>query len=230
MTVSVTSYTPGSRYVCSGDGTFEVGASYQVGGNPLPVEIEDMNGDGYQDLVVMGRASDDISVLLGRGDGTFEERTTAVAPRLAGSSYGGVRVGDFNNDGALDVVSTNYFDPSTDQLQIFIGTPESVATMRYLDLFSQESAQNELVYLEEVRQRVLAERSQQGSNESKVETLMNYLLIASENFKAAESKIKDADIAAEAASLTRLQILQQANTAVLAQINLQPELALSLLA
>jgi flagellin len=45
----------------------------------------------------------------------------------------------------------------------------------------------------------------------------------------AESRIRDADIAAEAAELTRLNILQQAGTAILAQANQQPQLALQLL-
>ena len=46
---------------------------------------------------------------------------------------------------------------------------------------------------------------------------------------AAESRIRDADVAAEAAELTRLSILQQAGTAILAQANQQPSLALQLL-
>ena len=50
-----------------------------------------------------------------------------------------------------------------------------------------------------------------------------------ENFQAAESRIRDADIAQEAAELVRLQILQQASASVLAQANTQPALALQLL-
>ena len=46
---------------------------------------------------------------------------------------------------------------------------------------------------------------------------------------AAESRIRDVDVAHETADLTRNSILQQAATAVLAQANVQPQLALSLL-
>ena len=46
---------------------------------------------------------------------------------------------------------------------------------------------------------------------------------------AAESRIRDVDVAAETADLTRNAIMQQAATAVLAQANAQPQLALSLL-
>jgi flagellin len=53
--------------------------------------------------------------------------------------------------------------------------------------------------------------------------------VARENFLAAESRIRDVDVAAESAELTRLSILQQAGASVLAQANQAPALALSLL-
>ncbi len=55
------------------------------------------------------------------------------------------------------------------------------------------------------------------------------LQVARENFMAAESRIRDVDVASEAAELTRLNILQQAATAMVAQANQQPGLALQLL-
>ncbi|RME59639.1 MAG: flagellin FliC [Candidatus Dadabacteria bacterium] len=68
-----------------------------------------------------------------------------------------------------------------------------------------------------------------GAVESRLRVAINNLTVSRENFAAAESRIRDADIAAEAAELTRLTILQQAGAAVLAQANQQPSLALSLL-
>ena len=53
--------------------------------------------------------------------------------------------------------------------------------------------------------------------------------VTRENLVAAESRIRDVDVAEEAANLTRLNILQQAGTAVLAQANQLPSLALQLL-
>ena len=50
-----------------------------------------------------------------------------------------------------------------------------------------------------------------------------------ENLSAAESRIRDVDVAEETAHLTKNSILQQAATSVLAQANSQPQLALSLL-
>jgi len=68
-----------------------------------------------------------------------------------------------------------------------------------------------------------------GSFQSRVQVALNNLTSSKENFKAAESRIKDADIAMESANLTRIQIVQQAGAAVLAQANQAPALALTLL-
>lgn len=68
-----------------------------------------------------------------------------------------------------------------------------------------------------------------GAAESRLEVTINNLQVARENFKAAESRIRDVDVAAESAELTRLNILQQAGAAILAQANAQPQLALQLI-
>lgn len=72
-------------------------------------------------------------------------------------------------------------------------------------------------------------RGRLGAVESRLRVAINNLSVARENFAAAESRIRDVDVAAEAANLTRLGILQQAGAAVLSQANQQPALALSLL-
>jgi len=68
-----------------------------------------------------------------------------------------------------------------------------------------------------------------GAAESRLNVTIANLQVARENFASAESQIRDVDVASEAATLTRLNILQQAGAAVLAQANQQPALALSLL-
>lgn len=68
-----------------------------------------------------------------------------------------------------------------------------------------------------------------GATESRLNVTISNLAVARENFGAAESQIRDTDVAADAAELTRLGILQQAGVSVLAQANQQPALAVSLL-
>ena len=72
-------------------------------------------------------------------------------------------------------------------------------------------------------------RGRLGALESRLQTSIRNLQVARENFSAAESQIRDVDVATEAAELTRLSILQQAGAAILAQANQQPTLALQLL-
>lgn len=72
-------------------------------------------------------------------------------------------------------------------------------------------------------------RGSLGAAEARLKVAVNALSASRENYAAAESRIRDADVAAEAAELTRLTILQQAGAAVLSQANQQPALGLSLL-
>ncbi len=74
-----------------------------------------------------------------------------------------------------------------------------------------------------------SQRGTLGATESRLQVSINNLSVARENFAAAESRIRDVDVAGEAAELTRLGILQRAGAAILAQANQQPALALSLL-
>jgi flagellin len=74
-----------------------------------------------------------------------------------------------------------------------------------------------------------ATRGVLGAVESRLNVAIQSLTVARENFASAESRIRDVDVASEAAELTRLSILQQAGASVLAQANQQPSLALSLL-
>src|SRR5437879_4793373 len=88
----------------------------------------DFNGDGKIDLVVANAGSNNISVLLGNGDGTFQAaRTFPVGNRLEF-----VAVGDFNGDGKLDVAVASY---NTNTVGVLLGngdgtfpTPPTAAT------------------------------------------------------------------------------------------------------
>lgn len=97
------------------------------------------------------------------------------------------------------------------------------------DLDSQNAARSALDVINSAIVSVTRNRGTLGAAESRLDTTIQNLLVARENFQAAESRIRDVDVATEAAELTRLNILQQASTAILAQANQQPALALQLL-
>ena len=97
------------------------------------------------------------------------------------------------------------------------------------DVASQSAARNALDAINAAITSVTRNRGQLGAAEARLEVTIGNLQVARENFKAAESRIRDVDVASEAAELTRVNILQQAGAAILAQANSQPQLALQLI-
>jgi hypothetical protein len=74
------------------------------GSNPISMALEDFNGDGKLDIAFSNEGSNTITVLLGKGDGTFKSPvTTAVDPGGA-LNIGAMVSGDFNEDGKPDLV------------------------------------------------------------------------------------------------------------------------------
>jgi flagellin len=76
---------------------------------------------------------------------------------------------------------------------------------------------------------VADQRSKLGSVQNRLEHTLNNLATYQENLVASESRIRDVDMAEEMVQLTKLQILQQAGTSMLAQANATPQSVLSLL-
>src|SRR6185503_16324385 len=73
------------------------------GGNPFSVAVSDLNGDGKPDLAVANYGSNNLSALLGNGDGTFQ----AAQVVSVGLQPRSVAVGDLNGDLRLDLVAAN---------------------------------------------------------------------------------------------------------------------------
>lgn len=94
---------------------------------------------------------------------------------------------------------------------------------------SQLAAQNALNAVNAALNSVGMRRGFIGAAGSRLGIAIEYLQVARENFSAAESSIRDIDVAQEVARMVRLQVLQSAGIAILAQANLQPKVALSLL-
>ena len=94
---------------------------------------------------------------------------------------------------------------------------------------SQSAALNALNAVTAAIGSLSERRGTLGASESRLNVAIQYLQTAQENFEAAESNVEDEDVAQDVASMTRLQVLQQAQAAVLAQANQQPDLVLRLL-
>ena len=98
-----------------------------------------------------------------------------------------------------------------------------------LKVDTQGAANVAISVLDTAIQTVSAERSKLGANQNRLEHTINNLSTSSENLTAAESRVRDVDMAKEMMSFTKLNILNQAATAMLAQANQQPQGVLQLL-
>jgi hypothetical protein len=93
----------------NGDGTFQPAMTSAVGAFPEGIAVADFNGDGFADLAVANNGSgtgNTVGVLLGNGDGTFQQQQTYTT----GANPYGIVVGDFNGDGIPDLAVTNEGD------------------------------------------------------------------------------------------------------------------------
>ena len=117
-----------------------------------------------------------------------------------------------------------------DTLQV---TLQSVLTsdlgINALDISSTGSPTTAIDAIDLAIDSVASARGDLGALQNRLQSTINNLGVSVENLSAAESRIRDADIAAETAELTRNSILQQAAISILAQANVQPQVALSLL-
>ncbi|MDP5275887.1 flagellin N-terminal helical domain-containing protein [Chengkuizengella axinellae] len=98
-----------------------------------------------------------------------------------------------------------------------------------LDLNSQSGANSAIESIDNAIKSVSGERSKLGSYQNRLDHTINNLGAASENLTAAESRIRDVDMAKEMMSYTKDNILGQAATAMLAQANQLPQGVLQLL-
>lgn len=98
-----------------------------------------------------------------------------------------------------------------------------------VNVSSSANAQSALSNIDSAISAVATARAEYGSLQNRFEATIANLEISSENLTAAESRIRDADIAYETSQFTKNQVLVQTGIAVLAQANTLPQQALALL-
>lgn len=97
------------------------------------------------------------------------------------------------------------------------------------DFSSKKGAQEALEKIDMAQSQVNGYRANLGALQNRLQSTVDNLGVQTENISAANSRIRDTDIAAASADSTRNQVLLQANTAVLAQANQMPQMALKLI-
>ncbi len=97
------------------------------------------------------------------------------------------------------------------------------------DITTDTNAQSAIGTIDTAIDSLTGLRADFGTAQNRLESTVRSIAVAVENTAAAESRIRDVDVASETAQLTRNQVLQQAAVSVLAQANLSSSLALQLL-
>ena len=106
---------------------------------------------------------------------------------------------------------------------------EISATGTGIDVSSQKAASAAITTINDALETVSEERSKLGAMQNRLEHTIANLGTSAENLQAAESRIRDLDMAEEIMAFTKNNILQQAATAMLAQANMAPQSVLQLL-
>lgn len=134
--------------------------------------------------------------------------------------------------GIIDIQVGVHNDPFKDRISF--NSSAANATLEALGLTAEtiatkQAAQMSLETVDSALTSVNAIRANFGALQNRLQSTSQNLLVADENFSAANSRIRDADIAAETAEMTRNNILMQAGISVLGQANNAQQMALKLL-
>ncbi len=165
--------------------------------------------------------SDQLSIM----DTEFDELAEEIE-RIAGSAK-------FNG--------TSLLDSATGTVSVVFGTADDAITVNMKDMTkeglgidalsitSDDSAMTALSTLDTAIGTATTARAEFGAKMNRLMTSVEVLNIQAENLMSAESRVSDVDVATEMAAMTRNQVLAQAGVAMLAQANMMPTMALTLL-
>ncbi len=158
-------------------------------------------------------------------DTEFDELANEIE-RIAGSAK-------FNGTSLLNSATGNIsvvFGGSTDTITVNMKNMTKAGLgVSTLNINTAASAQAALTTLDTAIGTATTARAEFGAKMNRMETTVEVLNIQAENLMAAESRISDVDTATEMAAFTRNQVLAQSGVAMLAQANMMPTMALSLL-
>jgi flagellin len=141
---------------------------------------------------------------------------------------------EFNGTSLLDAATSLTFQIGSDndanhQLAVTTSNLTGMTTYAAVSVDTQTKAQTLIANIDNDISTVTTARAKFGAVQNRFEAVVSNLSNYNENLTAANSRIMDADFAAETAALSRAQILQQAGIGMLAQANAAPQNVLGLL-
>ncbi len=155
---------------------------------------------------------------------------TSEIDRIAkGTNFNGLNLLDGTQSSGLTLQIGDTSD-TFNQLTVTIGNMDATSlTLSGVDISTQTGAQAAVATIKDAINAVSSTRGDLGALQNRLEHTINNLGVTSENMTAAESRIRDVDMAKEMMSYTKNNILVQASQAMLAQANQLPQGVLQLL-
>jgi len=159
----------------------------------------------------------------------FDSLVNEVNRIAQSTEFNGIRLLDGSSTSVTFQVGINT-TANVDQLDVSLTPALSTSLgLSSLDVGSGGSTSTAILAIDSAINAVSQLRGKFGSLQNRLQSTIANLGVASESLSAAESRIRDVDVAYETAELTRNNILQQASISILAQANQQPQSALTLL-
>jgi len=210
-------------------------------GTDLDSVVNAINNSGVQGVVAT--ASDDGKLVLtsNAGNDVKVNTTDAVLETKAGVAVSAnastITRGEITltgNDGKDVVVTSNAAnDTAQDAALTKIGVTaqggSEVAVGMGLSVTSAANASNSIDRIDDALNKITESRANLGAIQNRLGSTISNLENVSQNISAANSRIQDADFAAETSKMSKSQILQQAGTSMLAQANASSQSVLSML-
>ncbi len=134
--------------------------------------------------------------------------------------------------GLVEIQVGIHNDPTNDRIKFDASTTDTTLPTLGLTgeaIASKEGAQLSLKKLDDALVRINGTRANLGAIQNRLQSVGNTIAISEENFSAANSRIRDVDVASETADMAKNNILAQAGVSVLAQANQAPQFALKLI-
>ncbi|WP_214707205.1 MULTISPECIES: flagellin [unclassified Exiguobacterium] len=200
------------------------------------VSVQGLTTEGYNITVTAastatGNTATNFGVVVDEDAGTV---TITLEQAAGGAGTGAVSttrqdIADaLNATGKFAATTTTGAITATGGAAVPVAAGTATAT-EGIDVSTQESASRAISVIDNAITKVSAERSKLGATQNRLEHTINNLNVGAENLQAAESRIRDVDMAKEMMNFTKNNILNQAAQAMMAQSNQQPQAVLQLL-
>ncbi|WP_297526467.1 flagellin N-terminal helical domain-containing protein [Thiohalobacter sp.] len=191
-----------------------------------------LQADDGRDIVVSETIAFNDNTTAAGSSGTLATvfSSNPLAAETAGDDSGSVTQ-NLTFKGQVTLQSSDNITFNSGQALLGFGsaTVSATGSISAVDISDVSGANAAILAVDAALDTINSSRARLGAVQNRVETTIANLQTTSENLSAARSRIRDTDFAAETANMTRMQILQQAGVAMLAQANAVPQLALQLL-